>query len=93
MTDGETSVDGTDHDNSASGVHHKWMCTGCGKVISSQPFGRCTDCGGNWKTPTEEDLACDECGDPDAHGIFGSTERLCTRHLAERQYMEDQSDG
>lgn len=67
---------------------HRFMCGGCGKVISSQPFGPCTDCGGHWKTPTQDDLACNVCGDPDSHGIFGSTERLCTRHLAERQYRE-----
>lgn len=77
---------------STTGIYHK-MCGGCGKVISSQPFGPCSDCGSHWFTPTSEDLACDVCGDPNAHAIFGSTDRLCTRHLAEQQYREHKKDN
>ena len=57
----------------------RWMCDRCGKVISSQPFGRCHDCGGMFITPTADDLACDRCGADDSSRVFGPTDyrRLC----------------
>jgi len=57
---------------------HAWVCDGCGKHITSQPFGDCTDCGGPFLPATDDRLACDRCGDPDASSVFNSEHnRLC----------------
>jgi len=55
-----------------------WICTGCKKVISSQPFGPCHDCGGHYRPAIDDDLACDRCEDEDASRVFNSDHnRLC----------------
>lgn len=59
----------------------KLICNRCGKVIQADGFHPtvCHDCGGAYKHPTEDDLACDRCGGDDASRVFGPTDhkRLC----------------
>jgi hypothetical protein len=57
-----------------------WICTGCKKVISSQPFGPCHDCGGHYRPAIDDDLACDRCGCDDGRRLVdrsGEYDRLC----------------
>jgi hypothetical protein len=58
------------------------MCEKCGKAVSERRFGapvQCSDCGGMFHPASQDDLACDRCGDPDATRVFGPTpnRRLC----------------
>lgn len=74
-----------------------WMCSGCLKIISSQPPTHCHDCGGHFRVPSESEFGCDVCGDVErvytAHHPDDGAMRLCTRHLAERQRDERDEDG
>jgi len=79
MSDG-TPVSGTRHvDLNGYG----WICTGCKKVISSEPFGACHDCGHPFRAATADDLDCDRCDADDGRRLMdrtGEYDRLCPLH-------------
>lgn len=60
--------------------HPGWICTGCAKITTSQPFGRCHDCGSIFREATPDDALCDRCGDLDGKRLLdrrGDYDRLC----------------
>jgi hypothetical protein len=75
VTDGGQSTTGTNRERG-----YGWICTGCKKIVSSQPFGPCHDCGGHYRPATDEDPACDRCEDEDGRRLLdrtGEFDRLC----------------
>lgn len=77
----EQSTDATEYERG-----YGWICTGCKKVVSSQPFSPCHDCGGHYRPATKDDLACDRCGDDDGRRLLdrtGEYDRLCRGCIAE----------
>jgi len=78
-TDGGLTEPSTDETERRKG--YAWICTGCKKIISSQPFGPCHDCGGHYRPATADDAACDRCDDPDGRRLLdrtGEHDRLCS---------------
>lgn len=73
-------MSGPSTDGMARSGHPGWICTGCAKIVSSQPFGRCHDCGSIFREATREDALCDRCGDRDGKRLLdrsGDYDRLC----------------
>jgi len=60
--------------------HPGWICTGCAKIVSSRPFGRCYDCQSIFREATPQDRLCDRCEDTEGKRLLdrsGDYERLC----------------
>lgn len=58
----------------------RWICLSCRKIVTAKPIGRCEDCGGHMRAATDEDAACDRCGDEDGRRLLDRTwgvDRLC----------------
>jgi Zn finger protein HypA/HybF involved in hydrogenase expression len=64
----------------SDGHQSGWICTGCKKLITTQPFGQCADCGAEYRRATYDDLACDRCGANNGRRLLdrtGEFDRLC----------------
>jgi hypothetical protein len=64
----------------------KWICTGCAKITSSQPFGRCHDCSSIFRKATRNDELCDRCEEDDGKRLLdrsGDYDRLCEECIQE----------
>lgn len=69
----------------------KFICMNCAKVISSQPFGRCQDCGGEFREATDEDLQCGRCNGRRGYRLARREQydRLCENCITELNLREE----
>lgn len=69
-----------------------WICTRCQKIVSTRPFGTCSDCGGEFRPANEEDRACDRCQDAIGKRLLdrtGEFDRLCESCIEALGLRED----
>lgn len=72
--------------------HPGWICTGCAKITSSHPFGRCHDCGSIFREATREDALCDRCSDRNGKRLLdrrNDHDRLCEPCIQELDLRDD----
>lgn len=72
----------------------QWICTTCKKVIASQPFGNCQDCGGVFREAFPDDLACSRCGASESNRLMDRRrfDRLCEDCIDHFDYWREQAE-
>jgi len=87
MSDTTAAENAEKEDETAS---QKWMCGGCGNVVSQESPGPCLDCGERFHPASADEIACDRCGDPDGKSVLGNYDRLCEDCIEEEEEEEEE---